>query len=75
MSDLQRLAEFRDCMNSAHRSVMLARRAPADPAQLRNARVALMLAMTHFELALTSCRLPIPPRLRQESQLLRRLLA
>lgn len=72
--DLQRLAELRDCMNSAHRSVMLARRTPVDPAQLRTARVALLLAMTHFELALTNCRLPMPPRLRQESQVLRRLL-
>ncbi len=62
-------------MNAAHRSVMLARRAPVDPAQLRSARVALLLAMTHFELALTNCRLPMPPRLRQECQLLRRLLA
>jgi hypothetical protein len=30
--------------------------------------------MTPFELALTDCRLLMPPRLRQESHLLRRIL-
>jgi hypothetical protein len=35
--------------------------------------LAPLLAMTHFDLALTNCRLPKPPRLRQESHLLRLL--
>lgn len=74
-SDRQRLTAFRNSMNSAHQRVMTARRAPADQGQLRAARVAHLLAMTQYELALTSCSLPIPPRLRRESQLLRRLLA
>ena len=75
ISDRQRLTAFRNSMNSAHQRVMTARRAPADQGQLRAARVAHLLAMTQYELALTNCSLPIPPRLRRESQLLRRLLA
>lgn len=74
-SDRQQLTAFRNSMNSAHQRVMTARRAPADQGQLRAARVAHLLAMTQYELALTNCSLPIPPRLRRESQLLRLLLA
>jgi len=73
--DRRSLIVIRDTMNSARRTVMLARRAPADLAQLRDARVAQLLAMTQYELALTRCSLPIPPRLHSEAQLLRHLLA
>ena len=74
-SDRQLLATFRDTMNSAHQAVMSARRVPADPAGLRHAREAHLLAMTQYELALEKCRLPVPPQLHRESRLLRRLLA
>ncbi len=68
------LIALRDTMNSAQRTALVARLPPADPAQLRVARVAQLRAMTQYEQALTGCRLPIPQRLRQEARLLRRLL-
>ena len=74
-SDRQLLAPLRERMNSAHQAVMAARRAPADQTGLRTARIAQLLAMTQYEAALTSCRLPIPQQLHRESRLLRRLLA
>jgi hypothetical protein len=73
-SNRHSLTALRDTMNSAQRTVLLARLPPSDAAQLRVARVAQLLAMTQYEQALTSCRLPIPPRLLRESRLLRRLL-
>jgi hypothetical protein len=62
-------------MMAAQQTVLLARRTPADPAQLRTARTAQLRAMTQFEVALTNCHLPIPQRLQREARLLRRLLA
>jgi hypothetical protein len=62
-------------MNLAHQTVLAARFRPEEKERLRTARVAHLLAMSQYERALTSCRLPIPPRLRQEARLLRRLLA
>jgi hypothetical protein len=73
--DRQHLTALRDAMNLARQAVLVERRHPADQPQLRNARVAQLLAMCQYEQALTTCRLPIPPGLRQESQILRRLLA
>jgi len=73
-SNRRSLPALRDMMNSAQRTVLVARLAPADAVQLRTARVAQLLAMTKYEQALTGCHLPIPPRLRQETRLLRRLL-
>jgi hypothetical protein len=68
------MVALRDTMNSAQHTVLLARLPPSDAGRLRLARVAQLLAMTRYEQALTGCRLPIPPRLLQESRLLRRLL-
>jgi hypothetical protein len=68
------LPALRDTMNSAQRTVLLARLPPSDAGELRCARVAQLLAMTQYEKALTGCRLPVPPRLLQEVRLLRRLL-
>jgi hypothetical protein len=62
-------------MRATQETVLLARRAPADPRELRTARVAHLLALTQFERALTACHLPIPPPLQREARLLRRLLA
>lgn len=73
--DRQKLDALRVAMNLAQRTVLAERRHPADQPQLRIARVAQLLAMSRYEEALTSCCLPIPPRLRRETQLLRRLLA
>jgi len=61
-------------MTLAHQAMLVARRPPADRAELLRARVAQLAAMTRYEEALTSCRLPIPPQLRREARLLRRLL-
>ena len=74
-SNRQSLPALRDTMISAGRTVSLARTPPSDAGQLRQARIAQLLAMTQYEQALTGCRLPIPPRLLQEVRLLRRLLA
>ena len=74
-SSRRSLPALRDTMNSAQHSVLIARLPPSDTGQLRKARVAQLLAMTQYEQALTSCHLPIPPRLLQEARLLRRLLA
>lgn len=73
-SHRQSLPALWDAMNSAERSVLMARVAPSDAGQLRCARVAQLLAMTQYEQALIGCRLPIPPRFHQETRLLRRLL-
>ena len=68
------LTAMRDAMNLAREKVLAARLPPSDQSQLRAARVEHLRAMSQYEQALTSCRLPIPPRLLQESRLLRRLL-
>lgn len=73
--DRHNLTAFRDAMNVAQQTALAARRPPADQAELHDARVAQLLAMSQYEQALTRCRLPIPQRLRQETQVLRRLLA
>ncbi len=70
----RRLVALRDTMTRAQQTMLVARRPPADHVELRLARVAQLAAMTRYEEALTSCRLPIPPQLRREARLLRRLL-
>jgi hypothetical protein len=73
-SNRQSLPALLATMHSAQRTMLLARLLPSNAGDLRIARVAQLLAMTQYEQALTGCRLPIPPRLRQEVRLLRRLL-
>lgn len=73
--DWRNLTAFRDTMNLTREAVQVARRPPADSAQLRTARVAHLVAMSQYEQALTNSRLPIPQRLHQQVRLLRRLLA
>lgn len=68
------LTALRDAMNLAHQTVLAARFLPGEKVQLQSARVAHLLAMCRYERALNACGLPIPPRLRQEARLLRRLL-
>lgn len=66
------LMVLRDRMNRAHDSLLTARRG-ADPRQVLAARGEQLRAMTEYEDALVSCRLPVPPRLRRDIGLLRRL--
>ena len=73
--DWHNLNAFRDAMNLTQEAVLVARRPPADRAQLRAARVAHLLALSQYERALTNSRLPIPHRLHQQVRLLRQLLA
>ena len=74
-SGLPDLPRLRDEMNLAQQTLLVARRAPADHAAMRGARVAQLLAMSQYMQALTRCRLPVPQRLRQDAQILRGLLS
>jgi len=69
----QVLTDLREAMNLAQVTVMAARRPPAAPIKLKAARIDYLAAMVAYERALTICRLPVPPRLRDEVRLLRRL--
>jgi hypothetical protein len=67
------LGELGDAMKLARKAFMVARRPPAGPIQLSTARDDYLAAMLAYEHALTVMRLPVPPRLRDEVRLLRRL--
>ena len=71
----QVLADLRDAMNLAQVAVMQARRPPATAVQLTAARGDYLAAMLVYQRALIYFRLPVPPRLRDEARLLRRLVA
>jgi hypothetical protein len=68
------LTALRDAMSSAREAVMTARAAPAGQIQLAAARRDHLAALSAYQQALTEFGLPIPPRLRDEARLLRRLL-
>ncbi|MFC7598338.1 hypothetical protein ACFQU3_23720 [Terrabacter sp. GCM10028922] len=67
------LSGLGEAMTLARRVFMAARRPPAGPMQLKNARDDYLATMLAYEQALTVMRLPVPPRLRDEVRLLRRL--
>jgi hypothetical protein len=69
----QVLTDLREVMELARAAVMVARRPPSLPTRLSAARGDYLAAMMEYERALTAFRLPVPPRLRDEARLLRRL--
>jgi hypothetical protein len=69
------LDALRQGMDQAREAVMAARRPPAGPTQLKDARETYLLAMLAYLRALSIYRLPVPPRLRDEVRLLRSLTA
>jgi hypothetical protein len=69
----QVLTDLREVMNLARDAVMVARRPPSLPTRLSAARGDYLAAIMEYERALTAFRLPVPPRLRDEARLLRRL--
>lgn len=68
------LAELHAAMTSAQAEVAAHRRPPSDANLLTIARGHLVSAMTAYEEALTSLHLPVPPRLRDDLRLLRRVV-
>lgn len=68
------LATLREAVSHAQEAVLAMRRSPADREQLATARREHLAAMLAYERALTSLRLPVPPRLRDELRLLRRVV-
>lgn len=68
------LAELHAAMALAQAEVAAQRRPPSDPNVLAIARGRLVTAMADYEEALTSLHLPIPPRLRDDLRLLRRVV-
>lgn len=71
----QVLAELRRGMDLAREGVMAARRPPAGPSDLVEARADYLVAMLAYQEALSVYRLPIPPRLRDEVRLMRGLVS
>ncbi|WP_270887485.1 hypothetical protein [Pedococcus sp. 5OH_020] len=69
----QVLADLRQAMNVAQVLVMTARRPPVVAVQLSAARGDYLATVLAYERALTTFRLPVPPRLRDEARLLRGL--
>ena len=68
------LAELHAAMTVAQAEVAAHRRPPSDATLLAIARGHHMMAMAAYEEALTSLHLPVPPRLRDDLRLLRRLV-
>ncbi len=68
------LAELHEVMATAQAEVASHRRPPSDPNLLAIARSHQVMAMIAYEEALTSLHLPVPPRLRDELRLLRRVV-
>jgi hypothetical protein len=68
------LAELHATMATAQAEVAAQRRPPSDAHLLAIARNHQVLAMIAYEEALTSLHLPVPPRLRDDLRLLRRVV-
>jgi len=68
------LAELHVAMSSAQAEVAARRRQPSDPTLLAVARGHHVTAMVAYEEALRSLHLPVPPRLRDDLRLMRRLV-
>jgi hypothetical protein len=68
------LVPLRQSMAVALEAVMVARRHPSVAVQLQAAREEYLATIVAFEQALTVLGLPVPPRLRDEGRLMRRLL-
>lgn len=68
------LAELHAAMARAQAEVAAHRRPPSDANLLAIARGRLVMAMTAYEEALTSLNLPVPPRLRDDLRLMRRVV-
>ncbi|MDV3223504.1 hypothetical protein [Intrasporangium sp.] len=69
------LSSLRDSMNEAREAVMVARRPPAGPTQLKDARGDYLATMLAYEQALNLYRLPVPRRLHDDIRLMRRLVS
>ena len=69
------LANLRDALVEAEHEVAMQRRAPCDAHLLALARRHHYSALDAYEQALTALKLPVPPRLRDELRLLRRLVS
>jgi hypothetical protein len=69
------LLDLRAAMSTAHARVVDCRRPPVDLQQLLAARHEYVSAMVAYEKALCVLHLPVPPRLRDDLRLLRRLVA
>jgi hypothetical protein len=69
------LLHLRAAMLEAHARVVTCRQRPVDVPRLLAARRAYVCAMTAYEQALRALHLPVPPRLRDDLRLLRRLVA
>lgn len=67
------LSALRESMVEAREAVMAARRPPAGPTQLKDARAEYLVAVLAFHRALSVLCLPIPHGLRDEVRLLRGL--
>lgn len=68
------LAELYEVMATAQAEVATQRRPPSDANLLAIARSHQVLAMIAYEEALKSLHLPVPPRLRDDLRLLRRVV-
>ena len=68
------LAELHEAMATAQAEVAAQRRPPSDANLLAIARSHHVLAMIAYEEALKSLHLPVPPRLRDDLRLLRRVV-
>ncbi|MDC5697781.1 hypothetical protein OO014_10955 [Intrasporangium calvum] len=67
------LGSLRQSMDRAHTALMAARRATSGRTDLERARSDYLRAMVAYQQALAVFRLPVPPRLRDELRLLRRV--
>lgn len=67
------LTDLRKAMKVAQRVMMVARRPPDVPVQLTAVRGDYLPSVLAYERALSTFALPVPPRLRDEARLLRRL--
>jgi hypothetical protein len=68
------LADLREAMANAQLEVANQRRPPSDANLLSIARSHHVAAMIAYEEALTALHLPVPPRLRDDLRLLRRVV-
>jgi hypothetical protein len=68
------LADLREAMAAAQAEVANQRRPPSDPNLLAIARSHHVAAMIAYEEALNALHLPVPPRLRDDLRLLRRVV-
>lgn len=68
------LADLCEAMTQAQAEVAAQRRPPSDPNLLAVARRQHVAAMIAYEQALNALHLPVPPRLRDDLRLLRRVV-